>query len=111
MKIAAEEYWKGHRSLIAALLGVSHTVVDESDGLLDGFLCTSRRKGHGGEPIIHYVYVRLSARGRGVARGLISTIGPADRILYTHRSRRLVQRRLPKGFRYDPYQLYWSLTA
>jgi hypothetical protein len=101
-----DEYWKGHRRLIESLIESDRTLVYEADdGLIDAFMCHLP----GSPPVIHYVYVRLSARGQGRAKALVSTLGAVESIVYTHRSRTLKTSRLPgRGrFHYDPYQLYW----
>ena len=103
------EYWRGHRRLVELLLTRSAvTIAEADDGLLDGFMVHTLSDG---VPVVHFLYVRLSARERGVAKALVSTLGPAQRILYTHRPRGLKAARLPKQFVYDHYQLYWSLAA
>lgn len=96
---ASDDYYDGQRGVIEALLGRAKVLVneDEAEGLqyLTGFLVY--------EPLtVHYVYVRQSARGQGIARALIDAAGiPRDGSLavrYTHRARGIESSRLPRGW-------------
>lgn len=77
-------YWHGHKLIIETLIASSVVLVAEAgDGLLDGWICGAPRT------LLHYVYVRLGARRRGVARELLDAMqlrhgGPVH---YTHRTR------------------------
>ena len=78
-------------------------VAQGDDGLLDGFACFQILEQDG--LLLHYVYVRLSARGKGVARSMIEPFAPLL-VIYTHRSRSLDSRRIPKRWQFDPYAAY-----
>ncbi len=100
--LSSREYWTGQLSLIQRLVsGCTTMVCDSDDGILDGFSCYALSP-----PTIHYVYVRRSARGKGVARALLSELSRETSIVYTHRTRQLRGARLPRGLSYDPYALY-----
>lgn len=102
---AGGEYWRGHRALIGAIVRRSHLLVAESDadGLLDGFACFEPAAT---PPVVHYVYVRMSARRKGVAKALLSPISDARRVIYTHRSRGFEQKRAPAHWHFDPYAIF-----
>lgn len=100
---AGSVYWSGQRSLILRLVAASNTSVVETDvggrPMLDGFVCRDRVSA-----VLHYVFVRASARRHGLARELVADL--LDRpTRYTHRSRGLQGDRLPKHWVYDPYIL------
>ena len=106
---AGKEYWNGERALMRALIRRSVLLVKEaSDGLLDGFACWQQRPDGF---FVHYVYVRMSARCKGVAKELLSPLLGEPLVVYTHRSRVVDARRMPKNFRFDPYELYRSIAA
>lgn len=95
----SEVYWHGQRALIDRLIAQAMVVVaeDESLGLLDGFVCW--------EPpdVLHYVYVRDTARKRGLAKELCALL--TGKVRYTHWARSIVQDRVPAGWVYSPYLL------
>ena len=118
------EYRHGQRRLIDYLMRTSTVVVAEATdvegGMLDGFACYARgpgsleaKMGEGWEPtwVVHFVYVRMSARGKGVARALLAPVLDAGhvRVAYTHRTRTLDGTRMPKNFRYDIYETFRHL--
>jgi len=99
---ASDAYYDAERIIIAACLERSVTLIADTPGMIDGWLVC--------EPgILHYAYVRQSARGRGVARALMSAAGitRATDIEYTHRSRGLTPAKVPKLWRYA----FWRLLA
>lgn len=99
-----DNYWLGQRKLILRLMARSLTQVSEApDGLLDGFACIEWTEP---VPIAHYTYVRRSARRKGVARALLAPLLSLPRVLYSHRSRLLDARKLPKAWKYDPYAVH-----
>lgn len=86
-------YWHGHKLIIDSLIASSVVLVDEApDGLLDGWACGFPRT------LLHYVYVRLSARKRGVARRLLDglELRAGKPVQYTHRTHAV--RRAPDGW-------------
>jgi GNAT superfamily N-acetyltransferase len=103
---ASAEYWNGQRALIAWLLeqGMATVLVADDEGMLQGWACAS---GH----VLHYVYVRQSARMQGLARQLVTALGIAKNpeVRYTHRSRGVEQKRLPPRWRFDPYALFAAM--
>lgn len=94
-------YWAGHKRLIARLIASSNVTVMQSDedGLLDGWIVRAVDR-----PVLHYLYVRRSARGRGVARELMADLREAP-TTFTHWPRGLQPKRIPRGWRFDPYEL------
>jgi len=97
---AGDLYWDGHRAVIEQLLSTSNTSVSQGDdGMLDGFIC--RRDDL---PVLHYVYVRQSAREKGVARELVADLWEKP-TRFTHLSRSIVGRKLPAHWKFDPYFL------
>ena len=115
------EYRHGQRRLIMTLLETSKTLIAEATdvktAMIDGFATYSRgpapvgqHMGFGWEPswVVHYVYVRKSARKRGVARALLAEVleDPAVRVVYTHRSTGVDGSRLPRNVIFDPYEIY-----
>lgn len=94
---AGEVYWRGQRAIIARLLASANVCVYQNpDGLLDGFIARDHAS-----PVLHYVYVRASARGRGVARALIDDLRTSW-TRYTHRSRSVDGKRVPQQWTFDP---------
>jgi hypothetical protein len=119
------EYKHGQRRLIAYLMQTSTTLVaeatDVSGGMLDGFACFARGPGELGTPlgqgwepvwVVHFVYVRMSARGQGVARALLADVLDSGnvRVSYTHRTPGIEACRLPRNFKYDPFETYRQLA-
>ena len=99
---SSDAYYDAERIIIGACLERSVTFIAATPGLIDGWLVC--------EPgILHYVYVRQSARGRGVARSLMVAAGVDGKaeIEYTHRSRGLTAAKVPKMWRYA----FWRLLA
>jgi GNAT superfamily N-acetyltransferase len=95
--IGSRVYFDGQRDLIERLLIASVVLVAEGDaGNLDGFACGWPRS------LLHYVYVRLGARKRGVARALLDALylQAGERVTYTHRAAGI--RGSPRGWTYDP---------
>jgi|HubBroStandDraft_6_1064221.scaffolds.fasta_scaffold791012_1 GNAT superfamily N-acetyltransferase len=94
-------YWDGQKRLIAGLLATSNVTVMQSDddGLLDGWIVRAVDR-----PVLHYLYVRRSARGRGVARALVADLAE-EPTTFTHWPRGVRAQSLPKGWRFDPYVL------
>ena len=105
MACAGKEYWSRHRALVERIISRSTLMVADTDGLLDGFACL---EWYGDVPVVHYVYVRLSARGTGVAKALLHGLDPYTLVKYSHRSRGLKAPRLPSKFRYDVYEMMRS---
>lgn len=97
---AGPAYWGGHAALVDRLMASCNVSVADNEGMLDGFVCRDHA-----EPVLHYVYVRHSARGRGVARQLLDDLATAPAVRYTHYRPPIAMRRLPKGWVYDPYAL------
>ncbi|HTQ44517.1 MAG TPA: GNAT family N-acetyltransferase [Polyangiaceae bacterium] len=99
---AGREYWHGQSQLVEALLRRATTLVAESvvDGveMLDGFASYELSP-----RIVHFVYVRRSARGRGLARQLVAELDGPGIVTYSHRTRTLSRARLPAHWRYSPY--------
>lgn len=97
---ASDAFFQGQRRLIEWLIMRSNvTVADAGDGLVDGFVVR-----HWQRPVLHYVYVRLSARERGVARELVADLAQAE-TRYTHVLPDIDRRRLPAMWTYDPFLL------
>lgn len=68
-------------------------------GNVDGYLVREKQ-------YLHYVYVRLSARGRGVARALIGlAFSEGVPVRYTACARDIDKRRLPKHWEDGFYDL------
>lgn len=107
---ASDDYYDGHRALIAEL---SHRVpvLIAEDGIVQGWACGQLGATTG--PVLHYVYVRQSARKQGLARKLVEALGLGQlaAVEYTHRSRGLDAGRLPRGWRFDPYRLIAAKVA
>jgi GNAT superfamily N-acetyltransferase len=90
-------YYEGQTALIERLIAASMVLVSEGDdGLLDGFAVGWPRT------LLHYVYVKQVARGRGVARALLAALElrEGERVVYTHRSHGI--RGSPRGWTFDP---------
>jgi GNAT superfamily N-acetyltransferase len=90
-------YFTGQRELIERLIVSSVVLVAEGEAAqLDGFVV--------GWPaaMLHYVYVKQSRRGRGLARALLEALDlrAGQPVVYTHRSRSV--RGNPRGWTYDP---------
>ena len=97
---AGEVYWKGQAKLVDRLLGTCNVSVAEAqDGLVDGFVV--RELVH---PVVHFVYVRHSARGQGVAKALLDDL-LSQPTRFTHWSGGLHASKVPPGWRHDPYAL------
>jgi GNAT superfamily N-acetyltransferase len=94
-------YWRGHAALVADLMARCNvSVLENEDGLLDGFICRDKH-----DPVLHYLYVRKSARGTGAARMLAADlVGQA--VTYTHRSPWIRQDRVPPGWRFSLYEAF-----
>lgn len=98
----SEVYWHGQRALIDRLIAQAMVIVAENEIegllLLDGFVCW--------EPpdILHYVYVRDTARRKGIAKELCG-MALVGKVRYTHRARAIVQERIPAGWEFSPYLL------
>lgn len=108
---APDKYWRGQKALVAELLARSRTLVAESDGLLDGFICIGDNSAPPSNvAVVHYIYVRLSARERGVAKALVAELGSPSVVIYTHRSRGLRGSRLPPGWTFDPFEIHRTLA-
>jgi hypothetical protein len=98
---AGKTYFEGQAKLVERLLdscNVSVAVLDDA-GLVDGWIVRELVR-----PIVHYVYVRHSARKLGVARALVSDLleQPAR---FTHFPSGLQPGRLPAAWTHDPYVL------
>lgn len=95
-------YWVGHRRLVEGLVSRCNVSVMESeiDGLLDGFICRDQRL-----PILHYLYVRQSSRGKGVAKTLVADLLSSP-TTYTHRSARLDAGKIPAGWTFSLYEAF-----
>lgn len=107
--LAGHEYWQGQRRLVDRLIRRSQVLVYDSGDLLDGFACLGQTPS--GSPLVHYVYVRWSSRGQGIAKALLAGLADAQGVVYTHRTRSLEAARLPQSWRYDDYALYWLTEA
>jgi hypothetical protein len=94
-------YHDGHRRLISSLVARSVVLVSQVDEgpLADGWIC--------GWPVttLHYLYVRKSARHRGVARSLCAALElePGKPVRYSHRGPNISHH--PRGWTFDPYLL------
>lgn len=114
-------YEAGQRRLIKALMARSTVLVatadDVGDGsMLDGYAVYGRGPGAPGTPcdagwkpvwVVHYVYVRHSARGCGVARRLLAEpMCETGRVSFTHASRGLDKGKLPRNWSFDHYELF-----
>ena len=102
---AGEEYWATQRRIIARLLAscnVSVATLDDGpsdDGeMLDGFIVRDWEA-----PRLHYAYVRASARGKRLSTIMMDDLlsSGAD-VEYTHKSRGVDERRLPKNWSFNP---------
>jgi GNAT superfamily N-acetyltransferase len=99
----AAPYRKTQSALIEQLVESNLVyVVEAVDGTpggldLDGWICGWP------EALVHYVFVRQSARGRGVARELLGAlqIDKTTPAVYTHHARLLDLRRVPGAWRFD----------
>lgn len=100
-------YWEGQRLVIAGLLNSSTNVVLEDEGRLTGFACFREKP----VAVVHWVYVVRSSRGAGLARRMLTQLTCVGGVRYTHRTPRIRDARLPSGWVYDPYQVYWQLMA
>jgi GNAT superfamily N-acetyltransferase len=96
---AGELYWEAQKDLAQRLLARCNVAVWDSDGMLDGWVCREWQA-----PVLHYVYVRHSARRTGIARALVAELadGPAE---YSHWRTGVFGARLPPSWRYNPYAL------
>jgi hypothetical protein len=92
----APDYFHTWKPLVSHLLDTCHVRVSQNlEGLVAGFLVWEMT---GSGTVVHYLYVRMGERGRGVAKALISEL-PGGPVTYTHRSRGLTQ--TPPGWRYS----------
>lgn len=97
---AGEQYWRGHRALVERLFVTCNvTVAVADDGLLDGFIARDCY-----EPVLHYVFVRDSARGRGVARALVADL-IGEPAVFTHKARGIKKARLPRAWTHSMFPL------
>lgn len=105
---AGEEYWDGQKRLIDALIARSNVSVYlvEDEGIVDGWICRSWSR-----PVVNYVYVRASARGQGVARALLDDLAGKPGVIYSHKSRNVDSKRLPRGWAFDPYEMIWAVAG
>lgn len=101
---AGDAYWSLQRRIIARLLAscnVSVATLDDGpsdDGeMLDGFIVRDWKA-----PILDYIYVRASARGKGLAKEMLADLASAPVVEFTHASRGLDMAKLPKGWTYNP---------
>lgn len=97
---ASNEYYDCQRLIIEVCLDTAAIYVDADTNMIDGWLVC--------EPgLVHYVYVRQSARGRGVARRLLEAAGihASGHVEYTHRSRGLNAAKVPKTWKH----VFWKL--
>ena len=92
-------YWSGHHELVTSLLSSCNVSVVDTDGVVDAWIVRDTVR-----PVLHYLYVRYSARGEGHARQLCEDLIPQP-TRFTHWSRAIVGRRLPPGWQFDPYIL------
>ena len=86
-------YWQGHKQVIAALLGRSRVLVAHYAGELldvdrpgeDVILGYAVAEQLPDRCVIHYVYVKKTYRGQGIARNLVTMLRDgADRVVVTH---------------------------
>jgi hypothetical protein len=107
-KHGGQAYYDGQRVLIEALLSQSVVLVAEADdGLLDGWVCGWPRT------TLHYLYVRKSAKDKGVAGALCCALELVEGqpVRFSHRApalRLLTQgnaHRTPQRWVFDPYLL------
>ena len=95
------EYWAGHRALVTRLVARCNvSVAENEDGLLDGFVCREHDR-----PVLHYLYVRQSARGRGVARELVADLANVA-TRYSHKGALVDAARLPAGWHFSLYEAF-----
>jgi GNAT superfamily N-acetyltransferase len=119
-------YEAGQRRLAKSLMARSTVLVatadDVGDGtMIDGYAVYGRGLGRPGTPsdedwrpvwVVHYVYVRHSARGRGVAKRLLAEpLSEPSRVCFTHASRHLDKGKLPKNWHYDAFEIYRFLET
>lgn len=97
---AGPSYWRTWNPLIDTLMTRARVTVAEDEGLIAGFLCWEP---WGDGIAVHYVYTRLSYRGRGVARELLASL-PSGPALYTHRSRGV--RSVPESWHFSMAPLF-----
>jgi hypothetical protein len=97
--MAGPLYWERHHRLVESLLSSSNVSVAETNGVVDAWIVRDEIY-----PILHYVYSRWSARKEGHARALCEDLLPL-RTRFTHWSRAIVGRRIPRGWIFDPYLL------
>ena len=95
-------YWEGQRARIERLIESCTVLVSKGDDeMIDGWAC-----GTGGpeSPVVHYVYTRQSCRGQGIARALVMAVtGGRAEFRFSHMSKNLDLKRLPKGVYWQPY--------
>lgn len=96
---AGPAYWRGHRGVVERLMASCNVSVleNDEDGMLDGFIVRDPSR-----PVLHYLYVRQSSRGRGVARALVADLR-ANAVSYTHRTGMLEPSKIPRGWHFDLY--------
>lgn len=96
-------YWREQRKIIGRLIETCNVAVCSIDGdeMIDGWIVRDWTR-----PIVDYVSVRLSARGKGVARQLVADLHEAQGVEYTHLSAGVDVEKLPKGWRFNPWGVF-----
>lgn len=105
---ASHEYWETQKRIIESLLARAETLVIDDGGLIAAWACLESQRG-----IVHYVYTRLQTQHRkqGLARLLLGKLRERTDVQYTHRSRDLESKRLPRGWRFAPHELWPAVTG
>ena len=105
-------YYFWHHRLIAQLLSTSYVLVacaDTDPDLVLGYAVADVPENAKGVLVVHYLYVKRSARGVGVARALAKALDDHFRpsvILYTHRTRSGKTLARKYAATYNPYILF-----
>lgn len=92
----SHEYFEDQNGIVNLLLEEARFVVARDDhDLVAGFVCWEPWEN---DVAVHYLYVRLMHRKKGVARLLAAQL-PTGAVLVTHRARGITK--LPEGWRYS----------
>lgn len=92
------EYREGQNRLVDQLLARSSVRIVEVDSIVAAWACLEG-------DVVHYVFVRRMYRALGYVRALL--VDELQRpTVYTHRSRDVDPRRVPRGWRYDPWRAW-----
>ena len=107
----ARAFWVDHSAWLDALLDSMGTTVlvaraNDAEGLLVGWTCWSATLGRPAR--LHYVYVKKSFRGMGVAGMLLANVPTDAGVVFTHWTTRVPALRLPASWEWSPFAT-WSL--